>query len=240
MNTRSHFAWAIWEMATFGQREDLQEAQDLYDQEIVDIFRAKFPSRKVPMAHGYYTRRGIDWVKLRQAVPDEAAANDAKWRAIADELLAWERRGREHLKGLLRSLALCLDYERSPDEWHFVGASYDWTYSTQGYGASKYAQGIAEEIADKARAVGLPVRVEREHGERSERGTYPSARWAVYVETDALTARAIEYLPGPSVREWVRLCWKRGVNPRVYCPFLPVGYEEQAGLDHFGGERKAS
>jgi len=42
--------------------------------------------------------------------------------------------------------------------------------------------------------------------------------------------------PGPTLREQVRLCWKRGVNPRVYSPFLPHGYEQSVGLDYFGGE----
>ena len=43
--------------------------------------------------------------------------------------------------------------------------------------------------------------------------------------------RALDYLDGPSLVEQVRMSWRRGVNPRVYNPFLPVGFEEKHGLD---------
>ncbi len=39
--------------------------------------------------------------------------------------------------------------------------------------------------------------------------------------------------------DWVQACWKRGVNPRVYDPFLPHGFEQRHGLD-FHGNRKPS
>ena len=39
-----------------------------------------------------------------------------------------------------------------------------------------------------------------------------------------------------SLREWVRQCWERGVNPRVSMPFLPQSFEEENGLDFFGGD----
>jgi hypothetical protein len=29
---------------------------------------------------------------------------------------------------------------------------------------------------------------------------------------------------------------KKGVNPRVYMPFLPHGIEQQLGLDYFGND----
>lgn len=40
------------------------------------------------------------------------------------------------------------------------------------------------------------------------------------------------------LKEWVRRCWKKGVNPRVYNPYLPHGFEEANGLDYFGNEVK--
>ncbi len=42
---------------------------------------------------------------------------------------------------------------------------------------------------------------------------------------------------GWTLREWVKQCWSRGLNPRVYQPFLPWGYEESVGMDQFGRER---
>lgn len=42
--------------------------------------------------------------------------------------------------------------------------------------------------------------------------------------------------PPPTIREQVKMCWGRGINPRVYCPFLPHGYEGKVGLDFFGND----
>jgi hypothetical protein len=41
------------------------------------------------------------------------------------------------------------------------------------------------------------------------------------------------------LRDWLKNCWKRGVNPRVYNPWLPVGLEDKMGLDYFGNEKVA-
>jgi len=41
---------------------------------------------------------------------------------------------------------------------------------------------------------------------------------------------------GPTIREFVRLAWKLGANPRVYIPTLPHGFEEREGLDRFGAD----
>jgi hypothetical protein len=40
-----------------------------------------------------------------------------------------------------------------------------------------------------------------------------------------------------SLRDWLKNCWKRGVNPRVYNPWLPPGLEDKMGLDYFGNEK---
>jgi len=41
-----------------------------------------------------------------------------------------------------------------------------------------------------------------------------------------------------TLKERVRRCWKNGLNPRVFHPFLPHGYEEKNSLDYFGNEKK--
>ena len=44
----------------------------------------------------------------------------------------------------------------------------------------------------------------------------------------------------PLLREQVRRSWARGVNPRVFNPFLPHGYEEQEGIDYFGRDLRGA
>lgn len=46
----------------------------------------------------------------------------------------------------------------------------------------------------------------------------------------------LKHKPGVSMRDFVKQCWARGVNPRVYCPFLPHGFEERQGIDFQGRE----
>lgn len=37
-----------------------------------------------------------------------------------------------------------------------------------------------------------------------------------------------------TTRDFVKFCWGRGANPRVYNPFIPYGFEEANKLDYFG------
>jgi len=60
---------------------------------------------------------------------------------------------------------------------------------------------------------------------------YAARAW-VEGELDVEVLRRV----GPTIREFVRLAWKFGANPRVYLPTLPHGFEEREGLDHFGAD----
>ncbi|HYE93376.1 MAG TPA: hypothetical protein VEA38_20255, partial [Terriglobales bacterium] len=104
--------------------------------------------------------------------------------------------------------------------------------------ASRYAEGRAEMQADVARHYGIPVEVRRVEEPSPIDKRAKLGRWEVHVglETD-LELEVLRRKPGPTLREWIRLCWKRQVNPRVFNPFLPVGLEERLGLDYYGNER---
>ncbi len=55
--------------------------------------------------------------------------------------------------------------------------------------------------------------------------------WVYCVESDLAIIRA---KTGARMPALVRECWRLGANPRVYWSFLPAGYEEAHGFDHFG------
>ena len=74
----------------------------------------------------------------------------------------------------------------------------------------------------------------------SRYGGTDSATYGVLIDTTPIGWEILKRKPAVPLRETVRLCWKRGVNPRVSMPFLPHGYEESVGLDYFGGEVKAA
>lgn len=150
---------------------------------------------------------------------------------------------RTRLHSLLDRLALSptLFVYRSDTRWRCVWSSSSSSYSTQGFGACKYARNSVENQADIARAAGVPVviRAQVSTHQRTQYDRYApdstthyEAWCPIYSDTDVELLRR---KPGPSLIEQVRLCWKRGTNPRVYNPFLPPNFEAQHGLDCFGG-----
>jgi len=120
------------------------------------------------------------------------------------------------------------------------------SYTTQGYGATRYAQGAAEAVADQARFYNIPVLVTSETPSRatSARKNSPAHvggwiacknyRVIVEVEHAIIDPILIVLGPGPDLVEQVRLSWARGVNPRVFNPFLPPDFEAKHGLDYLG------
>jgi hypothetical protein len=101
------------------------------------------------------------------------------------------------------------------DEWQQIGDVWESTYRSQSYGASKYANAKAHLIADKAVFYGVEASVEGyEFGYRVKARTTPTG------------AEILRRKPDVPVKEWVEACARRGVNPRVYNPFLP--YEVDA------------
>ena len=112
------------------------------------------------------------------------------------------------------------------------------TYSTQGFGAIKYAKQSAESAADKARMHGLnpDIRMVNETSAKGPHGV-AGADFEIWVDTTKEGLVLLEYKPDLTLREWVKACWGRQVNPRVYNPMLPYVYEEKEGLDCFGHEK---
>lgn len=117
------------------------------------------------------------------------------------------------------------------------------SYGSQGYGARSYARNSAESRADVARACGVDVEI------TEDVRTWEGLDWSGRMTKHSLSTfhvcvgvaskvdvELLKRLPGPTLREQVRLCWKRGVQPRVFNPFLPHDYEEKNGLDYFGND----
>lgn len=131
-----------------------------------------------------------------------------------------------------RAAAEGVTLQPSGEVWSRVDSVCTSSYSSQGWGATTYARNAAEASADHYRAQGLRVEVRRRTAGRD------LVYFEVWAEASADEARVARLKPGQTLREWVRMCWRRGVNPRVYNPFLPHGYEERAGLDYFGNDKR--
>lgn len=108
-------------------------------------------------------------------------------------------------------------------DWFYAGS-----YSSSG---PRYSRGAAELALAGYRRVAPEIRLEIVDS---------AAGWdlVAWVASEADVA-LLKRLPGFSFREQVRWCWANGMQPRVFNPFLPHGYEEREGLDYFGHDLRA-
>lgn len=112
---------------------------------------------------------------------------------------------------------------------------YHWVYPnfTQGLGQDHYDRKTAERYKLHAEQNGIEAEIEVTQTGAKRR--YNSYKVFVFVEHPA-DLEMLRLAPGMTMREFVKWAWGNGVNPRVYHPFLPHGFEEQNGLDFFGNE----
>jgi hypothetical protein len=175
-------------------------------------FKQKFPKRK---------KFDFDLVKEE---PDFKAIFD-RWKAKADEVYATHKTTEEALDAKLIDEAL----EKIPATT-FLGqvyVSHSSNYRSQGFGASNYAEKAAEAKADIARFYGFHAEVRPVGTEHRTNDGCRFQDYAVFVNTTEVGWEMLIRRPGPTLREWLKKCWKRGVNPRVYNPYLPPGLEEK-------------
>lgn len=217
---------------------DVGEAQRALDERAAKAFMAAHPRRRkqpeqkvIRLWEGY------------QPLFDEASAElKAKLDYYRDEV--------KRLKDLIyEAMADGAGYPRAGLVKAQLGpiiSSED--YRTQGFGAIDYARGMAEMVANQARFYKIPVSIaqvtpewattEARRGRRAPVGGWiPHAEFRVFVEVEhaIIDLLLIQIGPGADLVEQVRLCWARGVNPRVYNPFLPHDFESKHGLDYHGG-----
>lgn len=104
---------------------------------------------------------------------------------------------------------------------------YGNNYGSQGFGSDHYLKVSAQQYIDMAEACGLRAEYSQGAGGLDIFANCTLEDWQI-----------VRAKPGVSVKEWIRRCWARGVNPRVMNPYLPHGLEEKYGLDYFGGYTK--
>ena len=192
---------------------DIRKANDDFKTQVIAAWKAENPGKKrAPKWESLQT-----WHRFSDMLTDAQAVVTAQQNQWYESKAVMELAVKDIIaQGLV---------PEAGEHRVFIAWVYAGSYSGQGYAAEKYAQHALEMEADKARHYGLEVEVDA-----SEYNVYTFLRDP---EVDKVILRLA---PGPSLKEVVRRCWKRGVNPRVYMHSLPQGYENMAGLDYFGGE----
>jgi hypothetical protein len=169
-------------------------------------------------------RRGLPGASddLNAAVEKVKGDLSAKWEPV--EKVAAERV--ESLKDQLALLAPTVEILPGPEP--LAVSRHRAAYSQGPSGDRRYARIRCQIDATWWSSKGVRCDVlDEEHGS--------AARAWVAGELDVEVLRRL-HVP---LREFVRLAWKLGGNPRVYLPGFPHGYEEREGLDFFGNDLRA-
>jgi hypothetical protein len=246
---RAEFADAYNTLQAHQTGYDDPQTRALVQAYVDDLYvelRRLSPRAKVKREPDWYQYPTLEIGELASRFQKKGDAGAAAFIALRDKHTpAIEARAsacyaeHEGLRRRLSELAPFAEVRRagSDGDWYPLALRTSWDYSTQGYGAGKYAEGAVQFTADVARALGFVDGVDLVVL-RVPYHTEDAWLAAVRVE-DAIDVEIVKRSPPPPLREQVRLAWKRGVNPRVYNPFLPHGYEAQVGLDYFGRDLRA-
>jgi hypothetical protein len=214
---------------SFGRDHPIQKEYDAF---IQAEFKKRFPRRK------------FEHYKAAKLMPDyNAVAKPFHERAKAATNEYWGKRKalEAEMDKAAEACEITADMKIADKAlWVKYDSVGEDAYRSQGWGAIKYARQSAEGYVDALRANGVDGEV-RERVDRwtSHLGTgerLSLTYFDVYAGCNQLACDIIRHKPSITLREWVRLCWKRGVNPRVYNPFLPHEFEAIAGLDYFGND----
>lgn len=201
-------------------KEERHALQAEYDAAVVAAWTLTYPKRK--------RVESAAEVAGRKDGPEVIEATRGPFDERAKKMVDDQEKERDAADRRMRDLAAEHPSADTRDEvWSLVDTVYQSSYRDQ-TDSRGYARRAAEARADwytdrglKAKVVYVPT-------------SYGGQFW-VWVGTDHETAHAIRILgPAVDIIEIVRRCWARQVNPRVYYPFLPHGFEEQHGIDYQG------
>jgi len=165
--------------------------------------------------------------EVEAAIAKTKEALVAKWEPKRAALEARANALEEELRALAEVVTPL------PGEHSLEVFSHFANYSQGPGGDRRYAEARCKIDVAGFEALGIKGEVEQD---RYINSTYRS-RALVSSELDVEILKRKRAL---SLREMVRLAWKLGVNPRVYWPMLPHGFEEKEGLDFFGNDLRAA
>lgn len=206
-----------------------------------ELLRELFNLSVLELARRVYPKRKIDLVKAFELVKDRADFEELRDRTAA-QLDALEKK-RTRLNEEIDCFAPGAELRSRTGRWLAADVVRSGDYHTQGFGATRYAEGAA--VLRATGAIPYCEAVVWRESERIDYGATPncfrgeshSTTFVVCVRVDEeVDLEVLKHRPAPTLREQVRGCWASGVNPRVYLPFLPHGYEERVGIDYQGRE----
>jgi hypothetical protein len=188
-----------------------------YNAEILAAWRKKFPRRKFTGA------------KSANDNAKEHAAITAKWQAQWNEIYKKYEADFADNEAAIKKVALVSNIPPS-NGMSLLRVVSSSSYRSQGFGTHKYARAAAEDIADKVRSYGLKAEIREKllsEGRDISGWPYKVIDYEVWAGTTETGVELLKNKPDKqTMAEWVRACDKRGVNCRVFSPFMTSEQEE--------------
>jgi hypothetical protein len=207
---------AIYDRDFTDEYESLRALREQAQTDYEDRIRAE-QKRRQPRARVRFKPLPDDVMeRLRDEVLSEPLCQEIN--RLETELEEEKERREKLLEAMAPQVAMKPD-----DAMHRVKTSSSYTYSTQGYGAMKYARGVLEPIADHLERLGFEVYI-RQVNFRRGTGSFATdhADYELWASCppwmfDAAYRRL-------TLDDAVASMKRRCLNPRVYNPFLPEKY----------------
>ena len=204
-----------------------------FRERVETLWRSRYPRRKSPWVPEALEEGRLAWTKtLPEDLPD----------LFPDIRQMFSDKGTEELRALEaqeKALGVALFDLAAQVEpqallapcWSLYHTEWNATWATQGYGMETYARARATYPLEVFQGWGLEGVVRRME---SYYGTRCGA-WEVWVSVRPEHLGILQAREGAlwSEEHFVRWCWTVGrVNPRVYHPMIPPGFEEAHGIPY--------
>lgn len=196
-------------------------------------FEAEVRSAYLPMLKG---KKGKNFTldAAREAMGQAYFDILGRYEAEAEQLHSLRASATEEVERQLDELAERIPVTSDGADFRQAEVVCNMDYGSQ-TNSDGYARASAEMKAIHYRHAGLEAEVRR----TLQRDKFPDdpffarssvSYYEVWVRGSAQDVAVAKRKAGPSLVEMVQWCWKTGVNPRVFAPYLPHGFEERHGI----------
>jgi hypothetical protein len=173
-------------------------------EELNAVAKAKYPKRKK-----------VTWEVLSEEETNPTIEKYKRWIKII-----WDKKSfqADKMNDLLYSLAATVEIIPS-EEYFMLQSSGASAYNSQGWGANKYAENALERYKKVLEDKNIEFEIRKKpEWDDAKCDRYEFQLWGKLEpwRWDALL-RCTKY----SLLEWAVGCWRGGVNPKVYNPYLP-------------------
>lgn len=189
-----------------------------FEAELASAYKVKFPKRKL-----------FSSILSFKNNTDEHKVIFAKWQDKMTALMETHAKERAELEVRVKAVAAVAEIPPFKGMTIFKTVSSG-DYRSQGFGCHKYARSQAEDYLDKAKSYGVAGHLREVlvcEGKDTFGWSFRVVDYEVWVATDEAGVEILDRKPYKvSLKEWNQKCQDRGVNIRVYLPFMSDEQEE--------------